>query len=179
MVSDADATEAQRELLATLQRPDGQALNIFRVLANHPDLTRRWLVFGNHILGKSTLDARTRELVILRTGWLSGSDYEFGQHVLIAREAGVSDDDIYRTRTGPDDAGWSDADRAALRAADELHADQQITDPSWAALTAHFDTQQCMDLVFTVGQYVLVSMALNAFGVPRDAGVPGFDPEPT
>ena len=69
--------------------------------------------------------------------------------------------------------GWSDADALLLRAADELHDDQTLTDATYAALEARYDVQQLLDLVFTVGQYHLVSMALNAFRAERDDDVTG------
>jgi alkylhydroperoxidase family enzyme len=116
-----------------------------------------------------------RELVILRVGWLSGSDYEWGQHVLIARDEGVSDEEITRIKEGPDATGWNPDERAALRAVDELHRDQEIGDETWTLLRDAFHEQQCLDIIFTVGQYVLVCMALNSCGVQRDDGVPGFD----
>ncbi|MFM8356327.1 MAG: carboxymuconolactone decarboxylase family protein [Gammaproteobacteria bacterium] len=153
----------------------GRVFNIFRTLANHPDLMRRWLVFGNHILGKSTLPARERELVILRIGYLCRSGYEWGQHVLIARQAGMSDAEIRAAKTGPDTPDLAPLDRLLLAATDELHADAHVSDATWAGLSRHLDTQQLMDLVFTVGQYNLVSMALNSFGVQPDAGLPGWD----
>jgi alkylhydroperoxidase family enzyme len=62
----------------------------------------------------------------------------------------------------------------ALRAADELHTDAFISDATWAALSERYTTEQLMDVVFTVGQYNLVSMALNTFGVQLDKGVKGF-----
>jgi alkylhydroperoxidase family enzyme len=153
----------------------GRVFNIFRTLANHPDLARRWLVFGNHILGKSTLEVRERELVILRIGYLCQSGYEWGQHVLIARAAGMTDDEIRSCKTGPETPGLSDLDRLLLTATDELHADAHITDGTWTGLSEHLSQQQMMDLVFTVGQYNLVSMALNSFGVQADEGLPGWD----
>jgi hypothetical protein len=58
---------------------------------------------------------------------------------------------------------------------DELHGDAMIANATWAALSALFGSEQLMDLVFTVGQYQLVSMALNTFGVQPDEGTPGFD----
>src|SRR5436190_23742181 len=70
----------------------GRVLNIFATLARHPKLLKRWLVFGTHVLGKSTLTPRERELLILRIGWRCGSDYEWGQHVVIGRAAGLTDD---------------------------------------------------------------------------------------
>ena len=72
----------------------GRVLNIFKTLANHSALARRWMVFANHILGKSTLPEKERELVILRIGYLCQAGYEWGQHVEIARRAGMTDEEI-------------------------------------------------------------------------------------
>jgi 4-carboxymuconolactone decarboxylase len=147
-------------------------LNIFRTLAHHPGLMKRWLVFGNHVLGKSTLPARERELAILRIGWLCRSGYEWGQHVVIGKAAGLSDDEIARIPQGASAAGWSALERALLRATDELHEDAFVSDATWAELAGELSTQQLMDLVFTVGQYNLVSMALNSFGVQSEPNLP-------
>jgi 4-carboxymuconolactone decarboxylase len=153
---------------------DGPLLNIFRTLAHHPKLLKRWLVFGNHVLAKSTLPPREREIVILRVGWRCRSEYEFGQHTVIARGSGLSDDEIERVTRGADAPGWSELDRLLLRATDELLEDAFLSDATWQALSAHYSTQQLIDLVFLVGQYNLVSMALNSLGVQLDQGVPGF-----
>jgi alkylhydroperoxidase family enzyme len=148
-------------------------INVFGTLAHHPKLMKRWIVFGAHVLGKSTLSARDRELLILRTGWKCRSPYEWGQHVVIARASGITDDEIQRVAEGPDAPGWDPFDAALLRAADELHDDSMITDATYAALADRYDTQQLLDLVFAVGQYHLVSMALNTFRVERDDGATG------
>ncbi len=171
----ADAeTKEQLAKLAAGGVGGGRVLNIFATLAHHPELMRRWLVFGNHVLGKSTLPARERELAILRVGFVCKSEYEWGQHVLIARRCGISDAEIARVAAGPEAPGWSAADAAILRAADELHADQMIGDATWTELAKTWNRQQLMDLVFAIGQYHLVAMALNTFGVQRDPGVPGL-----
>jgi alkylhydroperoxidase family enzyme len=127
------------------------------------------------VLGKSTLAVRERELVILRIGYLCQAAYEWGQHVEIARRAGMSDDEIRSAKTGPDTPGIPKLDRLLLQATDQLHADAHISDATWAGLSEHLTTQQLMDLVFTVGQYNLVSMALNTLGVQLDEGLPGWD----
>ncbi len=158
----------------TKERMGDPILNIFRTLAHHPKLMKRWLVFGNHILSKSSLTPRDREIAILRVGWLCQAGYEWGQHVAIGKQAGLSDEEIDRITRGPDADGWSPAESALLRAADELHEDSFIGDATWASLTEHFSTKQVMDLVFTVGQYQLVSMALNTFGVQLEAGAEGL-----
>jgi alkylhydroperoxidase family enzyme len=162
-----------REILGATQM-GGRVLNIFRTLARHPKLLKRWLVFGTHVLFQSTLSPRERELLILRTGWNCRAEYEWGQHVVIGRQVGLTDEEIERITRGPQAAGWDPLEAALLRAADELHRDSRIGDATWAELSARYDTQQLMDVVFTVGQYTLVSMALNSCGVQLDEGIPGF-----
>jgi alkylhydroperoxidase family enzyme len=153
-------------------------INIFGTLAHHPKLMKRWMVFGNHVLAKSTLSARDRELLILRTGWNCRAAYEWGQHVAIARGIEITDEEIERIAAGPDAPGWDPFEANLLRAADELHTVQDLSDTTYSALAARYDEQQLLDLVFTVGQYHLVSMALNAMRVERDDGVTGV-PIPT
>jgi alkylhydroperoxidase family enzyme len=166
-VADAEIDPELRERLGS-----GPLLNIFRTLANHPKLLTRWLVFGNHVLAKNSLPPRERELVILRIGWLCRSGYEWGQHVNIGKASGLTDEEIARIAKGPDAPGWSAAERALLRATDELHEDAFVSDATWAELAKSWSTQQLMDLVFTVGQYNLVSMALNTLGVQPEPGLP-------
>ena len=174
-LADGEGNDVQQEQINKAKDADGYAFNIFRTLANHPDLARRWMVFANHILGKSTLPVREREILIMRIGWLCRSGYEWGQHVLISRRAGLTDDEIRRIQSGPEVAGWTDSERALLRAVDDLNRDAHVSDDVWAALATHFDTQQLMDIVFTVGQYNMVSMALNSFGVQPDPNLPTFE----
>lgn len=168
-LADADLDPEVRDLFG-----DGPVLNIFRTLAHHPKLLKRWLVFGNHVLAKSSLPPRERELAILRVGWKRRAGYEWGQHVAIARRCGVGDEEIERVTRGPDDPAWSDAERALLRATDELLDDAFVTDATWEALRRHFPVEQVLDLIFAVGQYDLVSMALNTLGVQPEPGVEGL-----
>ncbi len=168
-------TEAQREILAPLEA-QGRAWNVFTTMANHPELAKDWLVFGGHILSRNTLPARDREMLILRIGWLCRSEYEWAQHVRLGRAAGLTEEELAHIMHGPEAAGLPDHDRLLLQATGELHEKSFISDDTWNALTKTYDTRQMMDLVFTVGQYNLVSMALNSFGVQLDPGLTGFPP---
>ncbi len=159
-----------------LNGPDGDPLNIFGVLGNHPDMLKRWLVFATHVLSKNTLSPRDRELLILRTGWNCRSRYEWGQHVVIARECGITDDEIEAVKLGPSASSWSSHDRTILMAADELHEHQTLSDHVWNGLAAAYSTEQVLDVIATVGNYHLVAMFLNSTGVPLDEGVPD-DPD--
>ena len=162
---------------AAKNRVGGRDLNIFRVMMNHPALTRRWTVFAGHVLQKQTLPPRERELLILRIGWLNQSAYEWAQHVEIAKRAGVTPEDIEQVKQGPV-ARWSTADRLLLQAVDDLFERSVIADATWDALARTYSTEQMMDLVFTIGQYNLVSWALNSFGVPLDDWLPGARDRP-
>ena len=157
---------------AAKNRVGGRDLNIFRVMMNHPDLTRRWTVFAGHVLRKQTLPPRDRELLILRIGWLNQAEYEWAQHVEIAKRSGISEAEIERVKQGPS-AGWIGSEAALLQAADDLFEHSVVSDKTWAALAAKYSTEQMMDAVFTIGQYNLVSWALNSFGVPLDDFLPG------
>jgi alkylhydroperoxidase family enzyme len=170
-----------REALAALRPPDPRhplparrddrpkALNALGTLARYPQLARAFHTFNGHVLFGSSLSPRQRELLVLRVAAVRRSDYEWAQHVFLARDAGLEDDDIARIAVGPEASGWSSLDRAMVRAVDELVGDALISDSTWAALAGQLDEQQLMDLVFTVGAYEVLAMAFRSFGVELDA----------
>jgi len=173
-LSSADQDAQHTELLGAIATTTGPATNIFRTLVRHPGLFRRWLPFGGKLLA-GKLPPRDRELAILRTGWRCGSQYEWGQHVLIGRAAGLTDEEIRRIQAGPDASGWAASDALVLRAVDELHDDNCIQDSTWNELAARYDDRQLIELVMLIGHYHMVAFTLNTLGVQREPGVPGFD----
>ena len=143
--------------------------NVLKTLARHPKLLKRWLPFANHVLFKSSLSPRVREIVILRIGWLCHSEYEWTQHVQIAtEEAGMNKSDFTALEVGSADPIWSDGEKAALQLVEELFASKAVEDKTWKELGRYFSEQQIMDMVATVGNYTMVSMMLNTFRVPLD-----------
>ena len=160
-----------QEMLAALG-PSGE-LDIFATLAHHPKLFKQWSRFGGTLLYGGQLPPRDRELLVLRTGWNCRSEYEWGQHTAIGRDAGLNDDESARVADGPG-AGWDEFEATLLRAADELHGDSTLSQETWDALAARYDTQQLIEVCMLVGQYHLVAFTLNALGVQREAGVGGF-----
>src|SRR6187455_3028512 len=97
---------------------NGRIFNIFKVLAHHPKLVKRWTPFAGHVLAKQTLPFRDRELLILRIGWLNQAGYEFAQHELIARKGGLTDADIDNIKKGPG-ASWNEHEKALIQMADD------------------------------------------------------------
>lgn len=137
-------------------------------LARHPELARSFLAFSRHLLFASTLPPRERELVVLRTAVICGSAFERVQHEIIARREGLDDGAIARIAEGLDTGGWSLEDALLLRATDELLSRWTLSSSTWEKLSTRYDDRQIMDLVFTVGGYAVLAMALNAFGVEPD-----------
>jgi alkylhydroperoxidase family enzyme len=174
---DLDRLDAdQRAALAPFLENDGgkvgggRVLNIFRTLAHAPKALTAFLGWGSYILSRrSALSERDRELVILRTGYNCRSGYEWTQHKRIGLDCDLSEAEVERIKAGPDADGWTDIDRAMLRATDELTGQHFVTDATWAALAPLGDKGR-MDLVFTVGQYTQVSMILNSFGIQVEEG---------
>jgi alkylhydroperoxidase family enzyme len=175
-LQDAEMTDEQRAAVAPMAAGGGPVLNIFRTLARAPKALARFNEWGGYVLSRrNSLPPREREIVILRVGFLCKSGYEFTQHTRIGLREGLSADEIARIKQGAD-AAWSAADAALIRAADELVKDHFVSDATWAALSAHFDEKQRMDVVFTAGQYTQVSMFLNTFGVQLEPGAE-LDPD--
>jgi len=147
-------------------RPKG--LNALGLLAHHPALATAYHHFNGHVLFASTITPRQRELLVLRVAALRTATYEWEQHAVLAGDAGITATEVDRIKSGPDAEGWSSFEGALLSAADELLHEARIADATWATLAAELDTQQLMDVVFTVGAYDLLAMAFRTFDVDLD-----------
>ena len=171
---ESEWTAEQQGILNRYKMPDGRFPNLLTTLANHPKFFEKYMGIAPYFASESTLPPREREILILRMGWICRAEFEFGWHTLYGKSAGLTDDEIKRITEGPKAAGWDPFDATLLLAVDELYYDAFITDATWNALAKRYNQQQLMDVVVTVGQYNLVSMLLNSFGVKLDEGVPGF-----
>lgn len=155
---------------------DMRGMHVLGVFAHHPALARAFCTFNAHAARPAALSARERELLILRISWLCRSEYEFVQHLILGRRAGLSEDELERVQRGPDAAGWAADDADLLCAVDELHARARIGDETWTRLSRRFATPQLMDIVFVIGCYQVLAMAINSFGTPLEDGVAPLDP---
>jgi 4-carboxymuconolactone decarboxylase len=147
------------------RRNPADAGNLLATLVRHPKLTRAFLRFNNHLLFSSTLPPRLRELAVLRVAHRHLCEYAWRHHVRMGREAGLTDDVIDGVQRGE---AAEDLDRAILHAVDELSDKSVVSDETWAVLTEQLDERQRMDLVFTIGCYGALALAINTFGVEPD-----------
>jgi alkylhydroperoxidase family enzyme len=174
-------TDAAREVFAFWGEPsaweNGSKTNMQMVMANHPPLATAFNHFGKQILIDTTAPAWARELVTLRVAWLMKVDYEWHYHVGYALNLGMTLEQIAAIKEGGDAPAWSAIDAATLRMVDELRDTNTICDTTWATLSAHFSTEQLMDLIFALGQYVMLGWAIHSFGIQVESGVDrvGYD----
>ena len=139
-------------------------------LVRHPELFRHHVETGILLLSRGALSPRDRELAVLRIGWLCQAPYEWGEHVQIGKRVGLSEEEIERLIRGSAAPGWSDRDRAIVRAVEELHRDAMISDATWEILARDLDDQQLIEFVMLVGHYQTVAYYQNALRIRlRDA----------
>jgi alkylhydroperoxidase family enzyme len=136
--------------------------------AHHPALAQAFFTFNGHVMMATTLTVRQREILILRVAALRKCAYEWAQHVLMGHDAGLTDDEIGRVAYGPDAPFWDPLDAALILAVDELVTDGAITASTWTVLAEHLDTQQLLDVIFTVGAYETLSYMFRSFDFPFD-----------
>jgi alkylhydroperoxidase family enzyme len=154
--------------------PGSPVLNIFRTLAHNPRVARRFGLFVGGMLGKGTLPAREREVVILRMGWRCGCVSEFGQHTVIARSSGLSEDEIRAVTLPPGDHSWSEGDADLIAFSDELYEGNCVSDAVWSRLARRWSEAQLVELLMLGGMYWMVSGFLSSAGVQPEPGTPGW-----
>ncbi len=153
-------------------------LNVFRTLLHQPAVAKQINDLLVTLLFRSRLDARLRELVIMRIGWVTRSDYEWTQHWRVARELGIPEEDLLAVRDWHGHAGFSSADRAVLAATDETLADGRVSDATWARLEEELPSvEERIELVASIGCWSLVSQLLRTLGVEVEAGTASWPPD--
>lgn len=143
-------------------------LLLFRMMAGHP---RAWEKFrGGGLLDRGPLSLREREIVIDRTCALNGCEYEWGVHVTaFGAAAGLSEQQVDATVRGTADADcWSPAEQAMIAAVDALHARATLSEQEYAALSAHYDDDQVLEIILLCGFYRTVSYLANALALPLE-----------
>jgi 4-carboxymuconolactone decarboxylase len=165
-----------REILAGPMAAAGSnGGNWFTTGFRNEGVFKAWRPLARHLNANSTLPWRHRELAILRTAWLTRSEYEWGQHVLVGRNAGLTDEEIDRVRHPERLSEWDPFEAAVLRAPDQLQASSCLDDETWATLRERYDDAQMIEFLLLVGQYFMLAFTLNSLGVQREDGVPGWE----
>lgn len=170
-----DAFEIVRALRQAAGLVESGAIpEIVATLLHHPVLYSAHAAIGVALLGNGALSMRQRELAILRTAWLCGAPYEWGEHVAIAKRTGLSSNEIERVLEGSGASGWDEEAHAILVATEELHERAMISDQVWAQLATFLDERQSIELVYVVGHYTKVAYLQNALRLRLGQDNPGL-----
>jgi 4-carboxymuconolactone decarboxylase len=145
------------------------------VLAHRPEMLMSFLPWARVLATQGALPKHDHELLALRASLNCRSLFEWGEHLLFARAAGVTNEQIAGLEEGPDAAVWLPHESALVRAADELHHQHDISDATWQVLAAHYDAAQLVEVPYIVGQYTMLSMVANGL---RTSIPPEFEPLP-
>ena len=161
-ITKAELTDPAREVCAFWGEPgaweNGSATNIINTMAHHPPLGKVFNIWGKHLLAENSVVSRLQEILILRVAKRVNSAYEWHNHVGYALNHGITLEEIAAVRDYP--AGmerWTEQEEIVLRSVDELIDNGVLSDATWKIVTRHFDRPQQMDLVFTIGHYVMIS----------------------
>jgi alkylhydroperoxidase family enzyme len=149
-------------------------LMLFRVIAGN---ARAWEKFrAGSLLDPGPLSLREREIVIDRTGALTGCEYEWGVHVaLFAGPAGLTDEQVRATVLGTADAPcWSVSEQALIAAVDALHHRTTLSDAEFGALSSHYDDAKIFEIILLCGFYRTVSYLANGLALPLEAKAARF-----
>lgn len=169
-IEDPDAETA--EFLAAVRKRGGLALNLFETLAHDPELLKRLDGLARLFLAEGLLARRDVEIVVLRTAWRTGSEYEFGVHTLLSRKHGLGEAEI--AGLGGGDYDWPERDRLLIDVADQIQAQACLNDATWESLHANFGSAAALELIMLPGYYRMLAGMLKTIRVEREPGVPGW-----
>lgn len=174
-------TDATREVFAVFEGEEGRALgskfNVVHMCAHHPQLATAFFGFNRNLLLEPVIPGRLREIVVLRVAWRNRCTYEWVQHVEISsRDFGLPPECVEAVKTGAEHPIWSDLERLALRAVDQLAETSTLDAATWTGLAAHFGPAEMLELLFLVGNYTMLAWVLNATGVKLEPGMADANP---
>ncbi|MEX1154714.1 carboxymuconolactone decarboxylase family protein [Parvibaculum sp.] len=145
--------------------------NMHLTFGKNPTLYSKWLPFATYIIPASSLEPRDRQILILRSAFNGRCGYAWAQHVRISERLSVLGETEISALEDGAECGWNPKEAALIRACDDTAMNAGIGDDAWAELAHHYNEQELLDIVFTIGQYALIAIALNSICVELDDGL--------
>jgi len=167
--------EFEPQLRQRLEELWGTPPNLYRALANHPRLVAAWTEFSKTMRHDTRTPRALRELVILRGAQVMRSEYEWAQHLAMARKAGVSEAQIQSLSSWNTSPHFDARERAALALAEAVTAGR-VGDEVYAEATRHFDPHDYVELAAVAAFYAMVGRMLDAMGVQLEPHVRDYSP---
>lgn len=168
--------EFEPKLAKRLEELWGRPVNLYRKLGNHPALVAAWTEFANAIRHDSRTPRTLRELMILRSGQLQRSEYEWAQHLKMARKAGVREAQIEALADWRNSKEFDARERAALLLTEAVTAGD-VSDAVYAEVSKIFDHSEYVELCITAAFYCMVGRMLDAMRVELDEDARDYSPK--
>ena len=161
------------DLRAALSIPETTKMpDVTLITLRHPGTFRCQMQLGIELTAHGAISPRERELAVLRVALLCGAPFEWVQHVGHARRLGLTDAEIQRVIEGSSAAGWTQHDRAVVRAVEELIADKCMSDETWETLSKSWNEMQLLEMPMLVGCYFMLALQQNSVRIPTEGGLP-------
>lgn len=141
--------------------------HLFTTMARHKSLFRAWLFFAGRMMPRGKLPRRDTELVIIRTAWRNGCEYELDHHRRLGGQAGLTEEEIART-SSPGLDGWAPRELALLTACDQLHVTRNLDDATWERLREHLTERDVIEFLLLAGHYGMLATFINTLRIDVD-----------
>ena len=154
----------------------GSPPNLYRALGNHPTLLAAWTEFAKALRHDTRTPRSLREICILRGAQIVRSEYEWAQHLPMARKAGVREAQIAALSSWQSSPEFDAREKAALALAEEV-THGRVSDKVYAEAMKHFDRAEYVEISMVAGFYAMVSRMLDAMGVELEPEVRDYSPK--
>ena len=140
------------------------SLNVTTMMSHAENLMLTYSKMGTALLLRGALDPVLREAVILRIGQLCRSDYEWHQHVSVARAVGMSDATLQAIEKG-DYAALEPRQQLALKVAEEIHRDNSASEATMGEAATQFSPAELVELCMVAGYYIMTAGFLRSMAI--------------
>ena len=170
----AEWPEAFAAAMEKMTAPGREPLALFTSVGKSPRAWDRFM--GGSMASNSPLSMRDREIIIDRTCARTGNEYEWGIHTkLLAGKAELTPEQVRSTFDGhADDGNWNEAEAALIASVDALLDRKKLSDAEFARLSAHFSTEQVLEVVQLIAFYHGITLIVGALDLQSEAGMPRF-----
>jgi AhpD family alkylhydroperoxidase len=168
-VATAEAQGDAKEVFTKMEGRGADILNIHRIVANTPNVLRNFLRLGDSLLFFGALPPALRELAILRIAQMTAASYEWAHHVPIARQAGVSEEQIAALKGWDTSPNFDKRERAALKYIETVTSAVAVPDEVFREARAHLSEAEVVELTLVAGYWGMVARLLVALEVEVEA----------
>ena len=164
-----------KEIYQKIEDNGARILNLYRVVAHSPKVMLNIIRLGSSIIGKTALPPRLREIVILRVANLTGSEYEWAQHVPLAQAEGIAKEELEAISDWRSSSAFNQKERAVLQFTDEVTRNIEVTAQTFNELKKLFNDQTIVELTVTAGYYAMLARVLVPLKVEIDEVLAGSE----